>query len=104
MGSQITLLSVLGLIIGLALTFFGERIFKFSLTVTGFAIGGLLGFSVAFSMSNEPMVIVIATIVVGAIFVYIVHIAYKMGFIHRWVCDSCNQCRLCVDVDEYYPR
>ena len=60
-----SLIAVVGISVGLCECFFGYRIFIFTLALTGFLIGAALGFAIVESQSHEPVVAVLAAILVG---------------------------------------
>lgn len=75
----VLLASILGLFIGLTVTFFGERIFKISLSATGFGVGFALGGGIAFNLTQEILVAILAGGVAGIISLFIVRSAYRTG-------------------------
>jgi hypothetical protein len=79
MNPVVLLASILGLFIGLSVTFFGERIFKISLSATGFGVGFALGGGIAFNLTEEILVAIIAGGIAGIISLFIVRSAYRTG-------------------------
>ena len=79
MSPVVLLASILGLFIGLTITFFGERIFKISLSSTGFGVGFTLASGIAYSITEQILVAGIAGVVVGMISLFIVRSAYRSG-------------------------
>lgn len=79
MNPAIVIASILGLFIGLMITFFGERIFKISLSGTGFGVGLVLAGGIAFNLTENIIVAVIAGGIVGFISLLLVRSAYRSG-------------------------
>lgn len=79
MNSTVLIGSILSIFIGLALCFFGERIFKISLSATGFGIGALLLAGLSYSVTNNPLLALGAGFVGGLISYFIVHSFYRTG-------------------------
>ena len=79
MNPAILIASMLGLFIGLTVTFFGERIFKISLSATGFGVGLMLAGGIAFNFTENVVVAGIAGVIAGIISLFIVRSAYRSG-------------------------
>ena len=75
----ILLASILGLFIGLTLTFFGEQVFKISLSATGFGVGFTLAAGIAYNLTEQVLVAGIAGVMLGLISLFIVRSAYRSG-------------------------
>jgi len=75
----VLLASILGLFIGLTVTFFGERIFKISLSATGFGVGFALAGGIVYNLTNEILGALIAGAIAGVISLFIVRSAYRSG-------------------------
>lgn len=79
MNPVILLTSIFALIIGLAVTFFGERIFKISLTSTGFAVGAVLAGGLLFNFSENIFIAMVGAAIAGFITSLLVRSAYRTG-------------------------
>ncbi len=79
MNPVILLTSIFALIIGLAVTFFGERIFKISLTSTGFAVGAVLAGGILFNFSENIFIAMVGAAIAGFITSLLVRSAYRTG-------------------------
>lgn len=79
MNPAILLTSIFGLFIGLAVTFFGERIFKISLSSTGFAVGAVLVGGIAFNLTENVIVALIGGAIAGFFTALMVRSAYRTG-------------------------
>lgn len=79
MNPAILLTSIFALIIGLAVTFFGERIFKISLASTGFAVGAVLVGGLIFNFSENVLFATGGGVVAGFITSLLVRSAYRTG-------------------------
>jgi hypothetical protein len=75
----VLLASILGLFIGLAVTFFGERIFNISLSSTGFGVGFVLAGGIAFNVTEQLLVALVAGGIAGVISLFVVRSAYRSG-------------------------
>ena len=73
------LASILGLFIGLAITFMGEQIFKISLAATGFGVGFVLAGGIVVNLTGEIPMALIAGGVAGIISLFLVRSAYRTG-------------------------
>lgn len=79
MNPVVIIVSILGILIGLAVCFFGERIFKISLSATGFGVGALLIGGVTYSVTNNPLIAIGAGFVGGIISWFFVQSTYRTG-------------------------
>jgi len=79
MNPAILLTSIFALLIGLAITFFGERIFKISLSSTGFAVGAVLVGGIVFNLTDNLIVALIGGGIAGFFTALIVRSAYRAG-------------------------
>ena len=77
MNPAVLISSILGIFIGLILTFFGERIFKISLSATGFGVGFVLAGGIAFGATENTIVAGIAGGILGVITLFIANSAYR---------------------------
>jgi hypothetical protein len=71
--------SVFSLIIAFAMTFFGERVFKISLSATGFVVGGLLSYSLSLGFMYDIFFSLVTGVVGGVITAVLVQKAYHWG-------------------------
>lgn len=79
MNPAILIASILGIFIGLTITFFGERIFKISLSGTGFGVGAVLAGGIAFSVFESAIFALVVAVVVGFMSLFLVRSAYRTG-------------------------
>lgn len=79
MNPAILIASILGLFIGLTITFVGERIFKISLSSTGFGAGLMLVGGITFNVTENLLVALGAGFVAGIISLFLVRSAYRTG-------------------------
>ncbi|GEM_PF-2846119 len=79
MDPAILLTSIFALLIGLAVTFFGERIFKISLASTGFAVGAALFGGIALTLLDNVIIALIVGGIGGVITSFMVQSAYRTG-------------------------
>lgn len=75
----VLLASILGLFIGLTVTFFGERVFKISLSSTGFGVGFMLASGIIYNITEQLIPALIAGVIIGVISLFIVRSAYRSG-------------------------
>lgn len=85
MSPTILLTSIFALLIGLAVTFFGERIFKISLSSTGFAVGAVLVGGLVLTVIDNVIAALVAGAIAGLITAFLARSAYRtalfiMGF------------------------
>lgn len=79
MNPALLIASLLGIFIGLTLTFFGERIFKISLSGTGFGVGAVLAGGIAFNLFENMIFALVVGVVVGFMSLLLVRSAYRSG-------------------------
>jgi len=69
----------LGIIIGAIQCFFGYRLFKFVLGLTGFIVGGVLAASIGYEMSQKEVVALLSGLVGGVIGAALMVALYFVG-------------------------
>ncbi|MBI4661532.1 MAG: DUF4203 domain-containing protein [Verrucomicrobia bacterium] len=75
----LNLLVVLGILVGVVQCFFGYRIFKVLLGVTGFVVGGGLAGWLAYANTQEPAIAIVAGLLAGFIGAALLVALYFVG-------------------------
>jgi hypothetical protein len=70
---------IVGIVLGIIECFFGYRIFKVILAITGFIVGAALGGVLAYSSSQSQAVVLLAALVGGIIGAVLAYTLYAVG-------------------------